>query len=125
MSRRQAPDRRHVHVFSRIKLERRLGAPDLKVDLGVRVVRRHELLQGKPPRVDGAFGREDKAVVDVGLARAEGEGRVVAAGEVGEGRWSGGGGNAAFVEGEVGVGGDTDLGTFNCGRGREIEVAAK
>lgn len=125
MPRRQSSNRRHIHVFSRVKLERRLGAPDLEVDLGVRVVCRHQLLHGEPPRVDGAFRREDEAVVDVGLAGAKGEGRVVTAREVGEGRWGGGGGDAAFVEGEVGVGGDTDLGTFDCRRGGEIEVAAK
>lgn len=94
------------------------------MDLAVRVVGGDELLQGEAARVDGACGREDEAVVDVGLGGTEGEGLVVAAGEVGEGRGRGGGGDAGWVEGEVGVCGDADLGVFDCGRGGEVEVAA-
>lgn len=71
------------------------------MDFAVRVIRGDELLQGQTARVDGAAGREDEAIVDVGLAGAEGEGSVEAAGECGEGCRGGGGGDAAFVEGEV------------------------
>lgn len=43
--------------------------------------------------------------------------------EGGVGRWGGGTGNSVLVDGEIGVGGETDLGVLDCGVAGEVEVA--
>lgn len=89
------------------------------MDARVRVRRRHELVERRGPRVDGHGGGRRRVqhedVVDVGGLAAQLEGVVVAAGEGGEGRRFGGGGDSGGVEGQVGVGDKGDFGAFDCG----------
>lgn len=94
-----------VDVLARVELERGLGAVDLEVDARGRVVGGDETRQGPGAGVEGHGGGgglvEDEAVVDVGLCGAQGEGLLAL--DPGVGGWLGRGGDAAVVEGEVGV----------------------
>lgn len=94
-----------VDVLARVELEGGLGAIDLEVDARGRVVGGDETRQGPGAGVEGHGGGggfvEDEAVIDVWLGGAQGEGLLAL--DPGVGGWLGRGGDAAVVEGEVGV----------------------
>lgn len=119
----QAIDGGHVDAFARVELEGGLGAQDLQVDAGARVVGGEVHDEGGGARVDGDGGRvggEGEAVVDVGLGGGQLEG-------LGGVELVGGGpacGDGDVVNGQVLVGGEGDGGALD-GRGgaaREVEV---
>ena len=115
---------RHVDVFARVELERRLRARDLEVQARRRVRQADEGAQGQGARVerDDAGRVEDEAVVEGRGGGAEEEGRVRCRG--GGVRGDGAGGDGVGSEGEVLVRREGDgVAVDGGGGGVEVEVA--
>lgn len=97
------------------------------MDLGLGVVGRHELGQWQSAGVEGdrvGLVVDDEAIVDVGLSGAQCEWDMAACGDFGSiegGRAAGG--DAAVVDGEVGVCGEGDDSSLDGWAAGEVEVA--